>query len=150
MWRIVLPVLLLPAAAQAQGDPLKSQACGDALSLLDQARAARSAQADTLRHAATRACLGLAVPAGPRANRWAQDPVAVPAPLIVPPGPGAVAAPPRPIPPPVVIDRPATITSCDGNGCWTSDGTRLNRIGPQLLGPGSTACTVQGAQAWCP
>jgi hypothetical protein len=41
------------------------------------------------------------------------------------------------------------VTTCDIGGCWTSDGTRLQRAGPDLVGPRGV-CTVQGALAFCP
>jgi hypothetical protein len=81
----------------------------------------------------------------PRANRWAVDPIRVPPPAIVPPAPPQGIVAPRPSPPPVAIERPATITSCDAHGCWTNDGTRLQRIGPGLGGP----CSIAGNTAFC-
>lgn len=137
--------LLLPPAAAWAGDPLKTPACADALAQLDAARQARAADTEQRRAHAVRQCLGLQQPAAPRSQRWAQPPVAVPAPSFALPRPPA----PQPLPPAVPIERPATVTACDPNGCWTSDGTRLQRIGPNLLGPGST-CSVQGAFAYCP
>ena len=41
------------------------------------------------------------------------------------------------------------VTACDPNGCWTSEGTRLPRMGPQLMGPNGL-CTAQGGFAYCP
>ena len=40
-------------------------------------------------------------------------------------------------------------TSCDALGCTASDGTRLTRSGPLLMGPRG-ACTVQGSVLNCP
>jgi hypothetical protein len=56
------------------------------------------------------------------------------------------AVPTLPAPP---IERPAVITSCDTGGCWDSNGTRLNRAGPILIGPGGT-CVTTGLQVHCP
>jgi len=38
----------------------------------------------------------------------------------------------------------AVVTACDAGGCWDSEGRRLERAGPLLLGP-QGACTLQGA-----
>jgi hypothetical protein len=137
---------LLPVAPAGAGDPLKTPACAEALGQLDAARQARAADVDQRRQHAARLCLGLQQPAAvPRANRWAQPPIAVPAPRFALPQPPA----PQPLPPAVAIERPATATACDPNGCWTSDGTRLQRTGPNLGVPGA-ACSVQGAFVYCP
>jgi hypothetical protein len=45
--------------------------------------------------------------------------------------------------------RPYAITSCDAGGCWANDGSRLNRVGPNLWGPRGV-CTVQGTLLQCP
>lgn len=79
----------------------------------------------------------------------AQTPIVVPPPIIAPPGPPAAAMTPRPVAPPVVVDRPATVITCDANGCWASDGVRLNRVAPQLLAP-TGACIPQAGQPQCP
>jgi hypothetical protein len=61
----------------------------------------------------------------------------------------------QPLPPaaPVVplqqVQPPPVVTSCDAGGCWSSDGTRLNRVGPNLMGPGGV-CTVTGKMVHCP
>lgn len=138
---LAFAVLLLPAAAGA--DPLKSPACSDAIARLDAARGSETA--GQRRQEAVRTCLGGDAPSEPRANRWAVEPIRVPAPVIVPPQMPPAALAPRPLPPPVAIERPATITSCDAHGCWASDGARLQRIGPGLGGP----CVVTGASAFC-
>jgi hypothetical protein len=58
--------------------------------------------------------------------------------------------------PPVIVpeptrpaQRPYAITSCDPGGCWANDGSRLNRLGPNLWGPRGV-CTVQGTLVQCP
>lgn len=51
---------------------------------------------------------------------------------------------------PVQIQRPPSITSCDPGGCWSSDGTRLNRLGPELTSPRGGICNPQGGTANCP
>jgi hypothetical protein len=78
-------------------------------------------------------------------------------PVAVPPVAGAsvpppAAAAPRATTPPARIapvQPPVAITSCDTGGCWTSDGTRLQRLGPTLFGPRG-ACSVVGAIVHCP
>jgi hypothetical protein len=63
-----------------------------------------------------------------------------------PPLPALAPALPAPASPP---PAPTTILSCDIVGCWASDGSRLNRVWPNLWGtPG--ACTAQGALLQCP
>ncbi|HVZ43227.1 MAG TPA: hypothetical protein VHA82_05405 [Ramlibacter sp.] len=147
-----LPALLLvlaSGAARAQ-DPLKSPECGAAIAQLQAARAGDAADVAALRDSAARLCLGASQPTR-RGNRWAQPPIAVPAPVIeVPPSPPPSRSPQGyvPLPPPLPIERPATITSCDPNGCWTSEGARLPRQGPILIGPNGP-CTVQAGSAFC-
>ena len=145
----LLIIALLTAMPVAHADPLKSGACGAAIAQLQAAREARAGNVEAVRQAAARTCLGQAEPSSPRSNRWAQPPLVVPPPVIELPGPPAAAATPRPLPPAVHIDRPATIGACDANGCWASDGSRLNRIGPNLVGPAGV-CTIQGGLAYCP
>lgn len=150
----LLPLLLLAAAgAWAQpGDPLKSPECGQAREALDQARAAaeqdpaKAAQVEPLRKQAARICLGVTDDTAP-SGRVAQPPQRVPAPVITPPQRPPVFAAPT-LPPPPVIERPPVITACDPGGCWDSNGTRLNRAGPNLIGP-SGLCTVQGTLLSC-
>jgi hypothetical protein len=148
--RLVVLLAVLLALAPLRADPLKSAACDAALARLDAARAAAPASVEARRRDATRVCLGLAsqAPVPTRSNRWAQPPIAVPPPVIEPPPrpPAALAA--KPLPPPVHIERPPVVTSCDLTGCWTSDGTRLQRAGPGLMGP-QGPCVVQGGLAFC-
>jgi hypothetical protein len=134
---------LVPLQAPA-ADPLKSEACGERLAALESARKQGNAQVEALRQQATRACLG----GGGEARRpspTAQAPVAVPAPVIT--ALPAQPVPPRPPSPP--MEPPPVVTSCDLGGCWDSNGTRLNRAGPQLIGPRG-ACTTVGATVYCP
>jgi hypothetical protein len=58
---------------------------------------------------------------------------------------GATGLPPvlRPAPPPPVV------VGCDAYGCNASDGTRVNRSGPNLIGPRGL-CVQQGLQLICP
>ncbi|CAA9436768.1 MAG: hypothetical protein AVDCRST_MAG51-3004, partial [uncultured Ramlibacter sp.] len=130
-------------------DPLKSGDCGQSLAALDAARADPNAgqRVEALRQQATQACLG----GGGEARRpspVAQPPLVVPPPIIAVP---SQAEPPRPapLPPPVAIQRPPVLTSCDAGGCWDSQGNRLNRAGPTLIGPGGT-CIVSGPVVHCP
>lgn len=138
-------VVFVPLQAMAT-DPLKSEACGERLAALESARqqAPGSAQVEALRQQATRACLG----GGGQAQRpspTAQAPLGVPPPVIT--AKPAQPVPPRPPSPP--IESPPVVTSCDLGGCWDSNGARLNRAGPQLIGPRG-ACTTVGATVYCP
>jgi hypothetical protein len=63
-----------------------------------------------------------------------------------PPGGGASSAAPMVAPRAPV---PLSITACDAAGCWASDGTRLPRAGPVLLGPRGV-CTQAGNLLQCP
>jgi hypothetical protein len=139
--------LLLPAAVGA--DPLKSGECGQSLAALEAARADRGAGArlEALRQQATQACLGGSGEAR-RPSPVAQPPIVVPPPIVAVPAPAEA---PRPAPPPspVAIQRPPVLTSCDAGGCWDSNGGRLNRAGPTLIGPGG-ACVVTGQVVHCP
>ncbi|WP_332815810.1 hypothetical protein [Ramlibacter sp.] len=150
------PVLLLALAALAfpgagaalAADPLKSFACGRSLAALQAARAtAGRDDVEAIRREAAQACLGGQGEAQ-RPAPTAQPPLVVPPPVVEPPvpPPAAVAAP---APPPVAIEQPPVVTSCDAAGCWTSEGTRLNRSGPLLIGPGG-ACVTSGHVVRCP
>jgi hypothetical protein len=101
-----------------------------------------------LQAAAATACLGARpdlMGAPPRA--------AQPAPAATP-GARPNAAPPTARPVQSTAPAPTaaplrSVTSCDALGCWSSDGTRLQRVGPNLLGPRGF-CSVQGAVLNCP
>jgi hypothetical protein len=141
-------------------DPLKSSECTQALDAMQAQEAAMiaaaerknageqaepSATLETLRRQAAHACLGSPLDAPPRVERLARPPIAV-----APVAPRAAVAPPVPAAalPPIHIPQLKTITICDPAGCWASDGTRLNRVGPLLVGP-LGVCTVQGAVLSC-
>jgi hypothetical protein len=141
-------------------DPSKSTECVQALEALQAQEAATIAAArrkdageqsqqlaalEILRRQAAHACLGSRLDAPPPVARLARPAIAVtpvtPPSAVVPPVPAAAA-------PPIHIPPLQTITVCDPAGCWTSDGTRLNRMGPILVGP-LGLCTVQGAVLSC-
>ncbi|TFZ00773.1 hypothetical protein EZ313_20215 [Ramlibacter henchirensis] len=140
-----LAAALLPLHAAA-ADPLKSDACGASLSALDSARRQGSAaQVEALRQQATRDCLGGSGDAR-RPSPVAREPIVVPPPVIT----AEPAQPSNPAPPaPPVFQPPPVVTSCDLGGCWDSNGTRLNRAGPLLIGPRG-ACVTSGATVHCP
>lgn len=169
--RALVSALLLVCAVAAHarpavgaGDPLQAPECRQALAALQEQEAAaapvanvrppaREARAldpklDAARRRAARSCLASRADP-PVAGRLAQPPIAVPPvgsvrPPLPPASPG-VALPARlPGPPPLV-----SITSCDAGGCWASDGSRLNRVGPTLWGSHG-ACSVQGSVVQCP
>lgn len=150
---LLLAFCLAGSAAAAQGtDPLKSPECGEARDALEQARTAaekdpgQSAQVEPLRKRAARICLGVTDDTQP-SGRVAQPPQRVPGPVIRPPQRPPVFAAPA-LPPPPAIERPPVVTSCDPGGCWDSNGNRLHRAGPNLIGP-SGLCTVQGNLLSC-
>jgi hypothetical protein len=151
MLRLLLLSLPIAVAAPVLAqDPLKSGSCDQRLDALEAARAAgadaNAERIEVLRRQAAQACLG-GTGAATRPSPSVRAPVAVAPPTIeVPrhPQPPLSAAPPT-----VAIERPAIITSCDAGGCWDSNGTRLNRAGPLLLGPGGI-CTTVGTTVRCP
>ena len=140
-------------------DPLQSLACRDALGALQvQEQRAASAPAaltpDTkaalksARRRAASACLAQRDDKPVLPSRTAQPPLAVPPIAVLPrtPAPAAAADPSRPVP---VTPPPVPLRNCDAVGCWISDGTRLQRVGPGLLGPRGF-CTTSGAVVSCP
>ncbi|WP_157270830.1 hypothetical protein [Azohydromonas aeria] len=169
----LLYALLAAAAVAAQSQPrdaLESAECRQALAALRLQEQAAVAEAergagpvarDTLaqrlapaRQRAARACLqGRADAPPPAPGRFVTPPltvppVAMPAPLPAPPS--VLPMPATPLPP--ALPRPAppaSITSCDALGCWASDGTRLQRAGPNLLGPRGF-CSAPGGVLSCP
>jgi len=109
------------------------------------------------RRSAAAACLASRADPAPLPQHLAQPPIAV-APVATPPAPiGATAAPRPALPPPNAAlpspalppPAPTSVLSCDLGGCWANDGSRLNRVGPNLWGPRG-ACTVQGTLLQCP
>ena len=146
---LLFAVALAPQAVAApDADPLRSPACTQALHALVSARAAGGQSVEPLRQAAARDCLGLAGPPQ-RAGRPIEPPTAVPPPAIEPPRRPAAAAAPTQLAPPVAIERPAVLTGCDAHGCWADDGTRLQRVGPQQIGPRGP-CIAQAGTLLCP
>ena len=161
VFALAAPLLIGGSAAMAD-DPLQAPACQQALQDLqrqeDEARArvATAASAPLSNAAllaaqrdAAHACLqGRDDTPPPSPQRMAQPPVKV-APLrIEPPAAPVTRSATEPLrsasPPP-----PVSITSCDAAGCWASDGTRLQRVGSQLLGPRGVCSTV-GTLVSCP
>jgi hypothetical protein len=149
------------AAAQAPQDPLQSPECRKAMSALQAEEAASAPYAPpaasapaipprlaALRRAAARACLGTQADTLPAPQRALQPPVVIQAPPLPPPASAPrLPSPAVTLPPPP--ERPRFVTSCDPGGCWASDGTRLQRAGPNLIGPRGF-CTQQGALLSCP
>jgi hypothetical protein len=149
----LLLAMATAAACAAEPDPLKSEACKAALAELEQvvgepasdSRARRVAQA---REQAATACLGRSQGRGVRSGApYPAQSVAPPVATVPRPSPAL-----RPVAPPPAAEpapRAAVITSCDPAGCWDSNGQRLNRMGPLLMGPRG-ACTAQGGLVNCP
>jgi hypothetical protein len=161
----LLPCLALAAlSALAQDGPAPPAGdCARALQSLraDEDAAAQARQAGKAAHRAAlqrlqaqreravHACLqGRADAPAPAARGLAPPPgvppLAYPAPVVPQPAP----APALPAPPPRAAP-PVSITSCDALGCWASDGTRLQRTGPGLLGPRGF-CSAPGGLLSCP
>ena len=153
------------AAVAQEADPLKSTDCRQALDALHalEARAVATPdrqtqgpghrevlkQLDVVRRQAARACLGGRGDPAPLSSRVAPPLVSVPP---VAPRPPA-AAPALPAAPTVSLpmqgQAPPMVTACDLNGCWASDGSRLQRFGPNLFGPRGV-CILRGAALHCP
>ena len=158
--KLVTPALAA-AADTAGADPLQSSECRDALAALTRreaastdARAPANARSpdpalQASRALAARACLASRADP-PVPQRLAQPPLAVPPvttahpvlPAVPAPAPSLAIAPRSPEPPRFTL-------TCDAIGCWANDGTRLNRVGPNLWGPRG-ACSVQGTILQCP
>lgn len=140
--------------AQDAGAP-GSIACQRALEALGAREAAaardRGARAalESARRQAAIACLGgRDTPAS--APLRAAQPSATTAPLPArSPGTTPSTASPPVSPPVPRAAAPVIITACDATGCWASDGTRLQRAGPNLLGP-KGLCTTSGSLLQCP
>jgi hypothetical protein len=159
----LLPLVALffvAASAAQEGDPTKSPECRKAMDALQlqEARAASAPQAasdahreataalETARRQAARTCLGgRGDPPHPSAH-FTQPLTGVP--LTTPPVVRTAPVAPPPGPAPVRAPAPV-ITSCDAVGCWTSEGTRVQRLGPNVIGPRGV-CTVQGVTMSCP
>lgn len=103
----------------------------------------------TARHRAAIACLGGRADSPPPSGRFAQPPITVVPITIAPPA----ASPQVPAGPvltlPKKVEPPTMVTVCDPLGCWASDGSRLPRVGPNLLGPRGL-CSGQGVLLHCP
>jgi hypothetical protein len=154
-----LTLSLACTAGMAQvTNPIDSAACRRTLDTLEAresaaaaeraSSAARAAVALARRQAAL-ACLGGPDIAASTPQRAAPPPVLVTPSAVTPRPPAAAAPSPRPPPAPRAPAPPVTIGACDATGCWASDGTRLQRAGPNLLGPRGV-CTTSGPFVQCP
>jgi len=161
------------APGPAPADPLESAECQRALEVLSSEEAAVAASSRATggvtandrrlidatlapaRRQAARACLARrADPATLSSQRLVRPPPIATAPLAVAPASSVALPSPPPratslAPPATSGDRPYAITSCDAGGCWANDGSRLNRVGPNLWGPRGI-CSVQGSLVQCP
>ena len=163
---LVATVAIMSGASAAQGDPLRSSECLLALRELEVQEAAAAAAVrrqaagdhpgqpaaallDPLRRHAAQACLASRPDTPPPARRLAQPPVSV-APVAPPPAARTTMPPAGQVTQPAVRIPPLiSLTGCDPMGCWASDGTRLQRSGPALVGPRGV-CSLQGAVLACP
>ncbi|MFT3819988.1 MAG: hypothetical protein QM750_20635 [Rubrivivax sp.] len=154
---VLLPALLLwPGWAAA--DLAAQPGCRSALQALTAAEAASDAASSgrlaAARRQAAGACLGPAAAAAAAASApplGARSLPAVPALGVTVPRAAAPRPSPLPtVPPPAVAPRPpVSITSCDAAGCWASDGSRLQRVGPMLVGPRGVCAQAAGVLS-CP
>lgn len=160
-WALLIAACCSVGAAAA--NPLESRECRAAVARLDALEAAPApaaggsapAPSDALRaarQAVARDCLARQAdpPTPPRTQ--VQPPLALPGTPPLPPQVGPAAGHVRPPPetrPPVQRQMPLGIVACDATGCFTSDGRRLQRAGPQLLGP-TGLCNDQGGVLVCP
>ena len=141
----------------SRADPLRSPACLNALDALHSREATLAPARVTdsgllaLRRRAAAVCLGMRDDAPVVPGRLAQPPVSTGglprAPAVVAlPLPTAAPSQPRSL---VMPTPPLTTLNCDAVGCTASDGSRLNRMGPNLWGPGG-ACIALGPVLQCP
>jgi hypothetical protein len=161
---IGLLVALFAAAAAAQStDPLQSPQCLAALDALQAREAASSTAAagagrasapdaalQAQRRVTARACLGGRADPPPAPARFAQPPLAVPPVQAARPAAPATLRIEPVRPSPRQLAPPPSVTSCDAAGCWTSEGMRLHRVGPDLLSGPRGHCSVQGTLLHCP
>ena len=160
---LAFALLLGAGVAHSQDDPLETPACRDALDAVRAQEAAASAarEADAARRGAAlkgleaarqkaaHACLRSRADRPPPQGRLAQPPLSVPPSALPPPAPRVTATPAPAAAPPQAAPL-VSITSCDAAGCWASDGSRLQRAGPNaLLGPRGM-CTTSGSVLLCP
>lgn len=145
-WMLVAGLAWAGAVAAEPGELTESPRCREALVQLERQEAGvrerAASAAEPLRQARREAAIAcLRGPADATPAHSVRPPVTVTSPAV--PGAQPVpVAPPRP-----AVPRPAaptTITTCDAVGCWTNDGTRLQRAGPGLVGPRGP-CTAVGA-----
>ena len=151
-------------AAALPRDPLHAPDCRNALAALEaqeaaadaewRARAASgthdaaapSAELQAARRLAARNCLANGADPPPPAR-------SIQAPIVVAPvaSPRRVPAPVAhlPTPAPAPAERSYAVTECDPGGCWANDGSRLNRVGPNLWGAHGI-CTLHGTLLQCP
>jgi len=133
-------------------DPLHTPECLHARQALEAADAssavASSLRMKALRSDVARLCLHSSLDAA-RPQRQLQAPLSVPPVAARPAASARPAAPPGVNPPAVAPPPLRSVTSCDATGCWANDGTRLQRVGPDLVGPRGV-CQQNGAVLACP
>jgi hypothetical protein len=173
-WSIALLACGVAAGAAAQTAPVpvpvspQSTACRQSMDALQaqesatlaasrgaapsaSAPGANAAALKPWRDRAARDCLG-AGPATVAPTRTAQPAVTVPSvtagrPITAPTAPSSPATSSPVLPP--RTEPMLTVVGCDAAGCWASDGSRLNRVGPNLVGPRGN-CSLEGAVLRCP
>jgi hypothetical protein len=159
-------VLTCPLASAHEKDSLASAACKQALAALQEQEVAVAdgpgdrttpqykqafARLQAQRSKAAHDCLGGRLEAAPPPRNAARATIPVHprtpeshSPTTPSTTASTPSTPTRGVPEPL-----RSITSCDAAGCWASDAARLQRLGPNLVGPRGV-CTVQGAVLSCP
>lgn len=134
------------AACRKALDELRAQ---EARIVAERQHGRAAEQLDPWRRRAARACLGGRGDPPPPTHSVTPPAISVPSTTAARlPAPSA----PPPVPALPVPQRPdtvPTVTNCDPSGCWASDGSRLQRLGPHLVGPRGV-CSVQGVLLHCP
>jgi hypothetical protein len=141
----------MQSAPAPEPDPLASGECQLARQALQLALSAaadnphdKAAPLAQARERTALACLG-AADSSLATTRSRQPALVVPPIVPAAPAPRVIAAPP----PPMTIPRASVITACDAGGCWDSNGQRLQRAGPNLMGPRGP-CVAQDQSFNCP
>jgi hypothetical protein len=144
-WLVGLAFVLPVSTGLAAEDPLKSQACGEALAALQAAREQLRGTADhveRLRRTAANVCLGGAT-SSTRPSPTVRLPESLPSvrqpPTVTVPG----VSPPIP---PLAYERLPLPGVCDTAGCWSDDGQRLRHTPTLPAGP----CSLRGGVMVCP
>ena len=157
---LLASLVLTAHAATPSPDPLHSPDCLQAMVRLQSGEAASpghapasaghppSAAVLVLRRQAAHACLGTRLDAA-LPTRGAVPAVQLAAPVGVAPITVLRQRVPTTVSTPLVVPGPVTTAGCNAAGCFASDGTWMQRVDPQLLGPRGL-CSLQVGLISCP